>query len=548
MRNPEVLTMTHARTPVLIVGGGLAGLTAALLLGWRGISCLLVERRGATSRHPRARGVNLRSLELLRAIPGLEEDLKAANAATEGDFTIVIAESVTGQVFKTLVAPGMIDTRLLSPALTCTAGQDRVEPILLRHARRMGADIRFGTELTSFTQDSDGVQATLRDRATGAEMLVGADYLIAADGHRSPVREALGIDVGGRGTLSHNMSILFQADLSRVVRPGSFVLYYLRNRDFTGAFVSTDDPAIGQVSVEYDPEKHSADDFDTKRCEQLVRAALGIPDLEMIILDVMPWEMSARLAERMAAERVFLAGDAAHTMPPTGGLGGQTAMQDAADLAWKLALVLTGQAGPGLLATYEAERHPVAAMTVARQTANYVERLRPDRAELADSDAEADYVSIAMGYRYRSAGVIADEGDDGRATENPLHPTGRPGTRLAHVAVTLNGREVSTLDIVGRGFVLLAGSEGCAWMNAVRGVTARSGMEITAHQLGADLVDRSGGVMARTVLASRGALLVRPDGFIAWRSAGTETDPPATLAKVLARVLFRDDAAALGAA
>jgi putative polyketide hydroxylase len=537
--------MIASRSPVLIVGAGLAGLTAALLLGARGIPSLLVERRASTSRHPRARGVNPRSLELLRVVPGLEEELRAASPVDMGDFRIVIAESLTGRVFKTLLAPGMLDTRPLSPATMCGAAQDRVEPILLRRARSLGADIRFGTELASFTQDGDGVAARLRDRATGTETSVRAAYLVAADGNRSLVREALGIGVIGNGTVSHNLSILFQAEgLREILKDRGFVLYYLRNRSFTGAFVSTDDPAIGQVSVEYDPRKETAAAEDAARCREIVQAALGMPGLDMTLLDVMPWEMSARLAQRMSEGRVFLAGDAAHIMPPTGGLGGQTAIQDAADLAWKLALVLKRQAGPELLATYAAERHPVAAMTVARQTANYVERLRPDRAELADPAVEADYLRVAMGYRYRSAAIIAEGEDDGEATEDPLHPTGRPGTRLAHVALLQDGREVSTLDLVDRGFVVLAGAAGGAWIKAAQRVSARLGVEIAGHGLGADLIDGSGAMKVRTGLADAGALLVRPDGFIAWRTADAAADPAAALADVLARVLFRNGGAA----
>ena len=537
--------MAASRVPVLIVGAGLAGLTASVLLGWRGVSCLLAERRSATSRHPRARGVNLRSLELLRGIPGLEDDLHVASPMDMGEFRIVIAESVTGQVFKTLLAPGTLDTRLLSPAAVCHAGQDRVELILLRHARQLGAEIRFGTELISLDQNADGVEALVRDRATGQEMAIAAEYLIAADGNRSPIRQALGIGIEGRGVLSNNMSILFQAEgLREVLKSQGFTLYYLQNKNFSGAFISTDDPMIGQVSVEYDPQKETAEEYGMERSKQIVRAALGTPNLPLTILDAMPWEMSAQTAKRMSEGRVFLVGDAAHTMPPTGGLGGQTAMQDAADLAWKLALVLKGQAGPGLLATYHAERHPVAAMTVARQTTNYVERMRSDRTELADPNVEADYMSVAMGYRYRSASIILDKADDGQATENPLHPTGMPGTRLAHVVMTRDGEAISTLDLVGRNFVLLAGPEGSTWIEAAARVSARLGVEIAVYQLGADLIDPLDAVRARTGLAAAGALLVRPDGFIAWRTADANGDPSTTLTHVLTRVLLRNSEAA----
>ena len=530
--------MSRNRVPVLIVGAGLAGLSAALLLAWRGIPSLVVEKRGSTARHPRARGINPRSMELLRVVPGLEEELGAASRVGQADFAIVIAETVSSAPLKTILPPGGFDTRPLTPAAMAMAGQDLVEPILLRRARGLGAEVCFSTELVGFTQDESGVSARLRDARTGEERTVLADYLVAADGNRSPIRKALGIATEGLGAFSQNMSILFESDFVPPQGEQSFALYYLQNPNFTGAFVSTDDPRIGQVSVEYDPARESAADYDEARCVEIVRAALGVEGLAIKVLDVMPWEMSSRVAAAMSKGRVFLAGDAAHTMPPTGGLGGQTAIQDAADLAWKLAMVVEGQAGPDLLATYHAERHPVAAMTVKRQTANYVERLRPDRKDLADPDAELDYLSVAMGYIYRSAGVMADASDDGRKAENPLKPSGRPGTRLAHVPLIRSDETISTLDLIGGGFTLFAAPGGGAWIAAARQLS-RQGAPLDAYRVDADAIDAQGQFLARTGLQRDGALIVRPDGFIAWRSKSAAADPLAALAEAIGRALCK---------
>ena len=521
------------RAPVLIVGAGLAGLTAAALLAWRGVRVLLVERRACTSRHSRARGLNMRSLELLRRIPGLEPELVAASPFAPGDLTVVIAESVAGRVFRTIVAPGDINPLALSPASLCMAGQDRVEPILLRHARAFGADIRFATELARFSQDEQGVQAALRDVATGATSIVTADYMIAADGNRSPVRRALGIGVHGAGVLSNNMSILFEADLGAVLKDRSCAVYRVKNPGFAGVFVNADDPDIGQVSMEYDPEQESVADYPPARAVPLVRAALGAPTLPLRILDVTTWEMSSFVADKVAQGRVFLAGDAAHTMPPTGGLGGQTAVQDAADLAWKLAAVLQGNADPALLDTYAAERKPVAELTVARQTANHAERMRPERADPPAVGDEPDWLSVAMGYRYRSAAVQYEPADDGKPTESPLRPTGRPGARLAHVALTRDGRALSTHDLVGDDFLLLAGPDGAPWAEAARR------LKLQALTFGAELAGDASVFLDRVGIGADGALLVRPDGFVAWRAKRATLDPLSALEDALDRALCR---------
>jgi putative polyketide hydroxylase len=527
--------MNVRRTPVLIIGAGLAGLSAALLLAWRGVPSLLVEKRASTSRHPRARGVNMRSMELLRVVPGLEEELCSAS---RGELVIIEAETVASAPRKVIVPRGGFDTSSLTPAAMATAGQDVVEAILLRRVRNLGAEARFSTELKRLSQGESGVTATLRDLATGEDETVVADYLIGADGNRSMIRQALGIGTQGPGAFSQNLSILFESDFAppQGERP---YLCHLRSADFAGVFAATDNPRVAQVAFEYDPTSQSPADFDDRRCIEIVRAALGVRDVAVRVLDVTPWEMSSRLAAAMSKGRVFLAGDAAHTMPPTGGLGGQTAIQDAADLAWKLALVLQGQAAPALLETYHVERHPVAAMTVARQTASYVERMRPDRKDLADPNAELDYLSVAMGYIYRSAGVTGETPDDGAKAVSPLKASGRPGSRLAHVPLIRDNRAISTLDLVGRGFALLAAPGARAWVDAARQLKERAGAPIEAYRIDGDVIDFNELFLQRTGLENDGAILARPDGFIAWRARSAALGCEDALAAALGRALCR---------
>ena len=529
------MTSRNHRVPVLIVGGGLAGLSAALLLSWRGISCLLVERHPSVAAQPRARGVNLRSMELLRAVPGLEAELAAAGRAGTDDFTMVVAESVTGREFHRMVVPGYVDPKSLSPAAICTAGQDRVEPILLRYAKAHGAEVLFGTELLDFEQDGRGVRAVLRDVRTGEQTAIIADYMIAADGNRSAVRQKLGIGLHGHGTLSYNMSILFEADLSAVLRGRGFVHYQIRGPEFAGVFVSTDDPNLGQVAVEYDEALETAADYPPERAARMVRAALGLPGLEVAVRDVMPWQRSSQMADRMAEGRVFLAGDAAHAIPPNGGLGGQAAIQDAADLAWKIAFVLNRQAGPRLLETFATERYPVTERTLDRQTTVYLDRTRARGGPPRDG-IEPGYLEVALGYRYRSVAVLDDMPDDDRLDEDPREPSGRPGTRLPHAPFEFAGKTISSLDLAGRGFALLAGPDGEGWTDAA----GAPGIALPAYRLGGDLLGDVPGFLARTGLGPQGALLIRPDGFIAWRARAAERDPGTVLRSVLDRVLFRE--------
>ena len=541
--------MKTREIPVLVVGSGLSGLTAAVMLSWRGVPALLVERHAGTLQNPRARGVNLRSMELLR-VAGLEPDLVAAGGHSFEDFTIHIAETVTGRELQTLMprgaarAGGEFDVTRLTPARPSMAGQNRVEPILRRHAESLGAELLYSTELVSVEQDVQGVTACIRELRSGEEQLVRAQYLIAADGHRSRVRAGLGIGTHGYGTLSHNVAVVFEGNVEALIGERRFALYYLQNPRFTGVFVNADELHVAVAGMEYDPSRESSRDFDHARALRIVRDVLGVPDFDAKVLEVQTFEFASQVADAVARGRVFLIGDAAHTMPPTGGLGGQTAMQDGYDIAWKLTMVLQGHAGPALLDTYAAERKPVAEMTVARQLANYVERLRPDRAEVARHVLESsgqlpDYMSVAFGYRYRSAAILTETPDDGAPAESPSAPSGRPGTRAPHVVFVHRGARLSSLDLIGRDFVLLCGPGASGWTQAGKAVAWSTSAPLTVYRVGADLIDPEKRWQTSFGVSDSGAVLLRPDGFIAWRSPGAANSPGDALAEVLARVLCR---------
>ncbi|HYQ62151.1 FAD-dependent monooxygenase [Actinophytocola sp.] len=514
--------MTYERTPVLVVGAGLAGLSAAMFLGVHGVRALVVERHPTTSIYPKARGQFPHTMEALR-VAGVDRRMTEAGPLESG-FRIVVAESVTGRVHKDLVIETGPDFSDLSPAGWANTSQERAEPVLLARARELGADVRFRTELVSFTQNDFEVQAVLRDEA--GEHEVRADYLIAADGHRSPVRQALGIGTHGRGDLGRAAGIVFEADLG--VR--GFALYYLRNAGLpggAGVVVSTDEPNRYALSVGY------REDITDPEWISMIRTATGVPTLNPLLVTEgrATGYTSVRVADRFSSGRVHLIGDAVRVMPPTGGFGGNTAILDGYYLAWKLAMVLTGEAGPALLDSHDPERRPYADILVEQQYAAFVQRMRSDLADGTLAAPLEPASTLFFGYRHLSSAVAMEPTDDGAALENPEQPTGRPGSRAPHVALRRDDEPVSTRELFGHNFVLLAGPAADGWMVAAE----RLDLLVDAYRVGEDLEDPEGSFTKRYGITDEGAVLIRPDGFVAWRAEATEGDLQAAVDKILSR-------------
>lgn len=494
--------------PVLIVGGSLVGLSMALFLSRCGVSCLLVERHSGVSPFVRAGGFNPRTLEIYRSV-GLEPAIREAAPETFKDMKIVRMETLAGKELGTF-----LDTNNYAMSASPIAGsiipQNILEPLLHKHACEAGADIRFATECISFEQDAEGVSATIRDLTSGQEKRVRSSYLVAADGSRSPIGKTLGIGAQGPGTLAYQMNILFRADLRAPLRGRRLLACYIAS--VQGLFAGNEDG--GMLSVPYDPEKESEQDFLGERGFEVVRAAMGVPDLEVEILGTRTWEMADRLADHFQRERVFLAGDSAHVVPPTGAYGANTGIADAHNLAWKLAAVIKGQAGPGLLATYEPERRAAARLAVEQAFLNYIERLQPEQASQADREKIAYEIPI-FGYIYHSAAVHSE---DSVPYEDPQYPSGRPGARAPHVALERDGKSFSALDLFGRNFVLLTGAKGDAWCEAAIVVGRRLGIALDTYRVGTEVMDVDGRFSGVYGISPSGATLVRPDGFIAWRA------------------------------
>jgi putative polyketide hydroxylase len=533
------------RVPVLIAGGSLVGLSTSLFLARLGVGHLLVEQHAETSDHPRGRGNNLRTMEIFRTA-GVEQDIREAAFLLAENHGILQVETLTKGDGKWLVRevdPTGEHARV-SPSSWCQCSQNDLEPVLLRAARALGADIRFGTQLVSFEQDADGVTALIRSRHNGEERTVRADYLVAADGPRSPVRERLGIGHTGAGDLFHSVSIAFEAGrLADAVGDRRFFCAYLTNEEGPGVLLPVDNERSWVLHAPLQAEiGETLEDFTDGRCAEAIRTATGVPDLEVKITGKAQWTAADRVVERFSDGRIFLAGDSAHEMSPTGAYGANTGIQDAHNLAWKLAAVLGGWAGPGLLETYDVERRPVAAATSVRAAARSAEHSHPGYDVRTGFKRQPVTLAMVLGYRYYSSAVVGGQ-YDGSLIPQDFRPTAEPGTRAPHMWLKRSGKRLSTLDLYERTPVLLSGPDGGAWHAAGMRAAGR-GVPLACYRVGHgadyDLVPDDGSDWAQLHDAdSDGAVLVRPDGFVAWRARTSGTDPERVLAEVLDTVLSR---------
>jgi 2-polyprenyl-6-methoxyphenol hydroxylase-like FAD-dependent oxidoreductase len=541
--------MGHEDVPVLIVGGSLVGLSTAVFLGHHGVPSLVLERHRGTAIHPRAALVNQRTMETYRAV-GLEEQIEEA-AAREfvQNGAIVSVDSLGGKEldwYFRFINEGVEE---LSPSRRVFITQIGLEPVLLGAAESAGARIEYASEAVSVEQDADGVTAVVRPRDGGPERTVRSRYLVAADGAHSPIRERLGIRQLGHGSFSDSITIYFKADVSRLMGDRNLSVVYVFGPRLQGFFRFSIDLQAGFLVVNSTVDDDGTrsvrigEDMSEATCVRYVREALGDPALPVEIENVQRWSASAEYAERLREGRVFLAGDSAHVMPPTGGFGGNNGVQDGYDLAWKLAYVLDGRAEESLLDTYDAERQPVGAFTTEQAYTRYVLRLDPSLGKDALQPIVPE-APVELGYRHRSAAILGADDDD--AWEDPATPSGRPGFRAPHVPVTVGGAERSTLDLFGRDFVLLAGPDGEGWCVAARAAGDSLGVPVRAHVIGTDVTDADGRLDACFGTGPAGAVLVRPDGFVAWRASASHPDPEDELNRALGAALGRGAAVTAG--
>ncbi len=409
----------------------------------------------------------------------------------------------------------------------------------------------MGHAWESAERDEKGVISYVRDLASGELLEVRSRYVLAADGAGSRVRKALGIELTGPPRLASFVMIHFEASLREALRARPGVLYWTLDPAATGTFVAHDLDRTWVYMHPFRPEGEREEDYDEARCRAIVRRAMGPVDAPFEIRTIGTWHMTVQVAARYREGRTFLVGDAAHRFPPTGGMGLNTGVQDAHNLAWKIAAVESGLAPDALLDSYEVERRPVAARNAdvsARNAARMFEVFQArdrgsDPAEMAAAIAgqaeHFDMLGLQLGFTYE-AGALVSDGSAAPAVGNPVReyvPNGRPGGRLPHAWVARGSDRVSTLDLLADDrFTLVVGDAGDTWRAAARRLTAPA---VNVISVGREVPDEDGAWTAALGLAPDGALLVRPDQHVAWRSARAVAQPEAALRTALDAALGR---------
>jgi len=574
---------TVVDTDVLIVGSGPAGATAALALSTYGVPHIVVTRYASLADTPRAHITNQRTMEVLRDL-GVEREVVARATPQHLMGNTTFCTSLAGEELGRVRSWGndplvQAAHELASPTRMCDLPQHLMEPVLVDAALARGTQLRFQTEYLTHTQDDSGVTATVRDRLRGDTYEIRARYLIGADGGRSKVAEDAGLPMGGQMGVAGSINIVFDADLTKYTAHRASTLYWVLAPGATvggigAGLVRNIRPWNEWMIVWGYDVTAGAPDLTTEYAEGVVRRLVGDDDIPVTIKSSSAWTVNEMYAETYANGRVFCAGDAVHRHPPSNGLGSNTSIQDAYNLAWKLKLVLDGAAAPTLLDSYTAERAPVGKQIVTRanksiaETAPIFEALdglspqtpeelwaniaaRKDateaaadqRARLREAIAAKVYEFNAHGVdlnqRYESAAIVPDgTPDPGFARDPELHhqPSTRPGARIPHAWLTSGTRTLSTLDTVGRGrFTLLTGIGGDAWVRAAKAQPLDIATVVVGP--GQEYEDPYGDWAGLSEVSDAGVLLVRPDGFVAFRHAEAPEDAEQLLTDALRQIL-----------